>query len=163
MPFISEQQLERVQAGVASMHAKARKFAEEKKEAIETTIMIGEVVGSAAAMGFIRGKYEKDGSKFVIPGTPIDIQAVTGAGLLALGVSGMAGAKYDSHLTNVGMGLLAGYAQDVFRNYGKAGTFDLVAGSPMLVSGSHLGHQFGHPNVGAVAMNDVLRSALSAS
>ena len=159
MPFISDAQLERVQNHVSSVTAAARRFKEEKKEQIEKVVRVSEIVGAAAAAGYVRGKYEKDGSKFVIPGTSIDIQAVAAVAALGAGAAGLAG-KYDDDLLNVGAGLAAGYMQDVMRNMGKTDTFSMVAGAPHIVTGgSHLGHQFGHPSVGS--MNDALRSALS--
>lgn len=162
MPFISDAQLERVQAGVASMHARAQRAKEAIERQADNMKKVGEIVGGAAAIGFVRGKYEKDGSKFVIPGTTIDGQLAIGVAAVGAALFNVAG-KYDDDLLNVGSGILAGYAQDVFRAYGKSDSISLVAGSPMLVgAGSHLGHQFGQPSVGAVPMNDMLRSALAA-
>lgn len=159
MPFLSDSQVERLQnmvQGVQRGKERALAAARERKEEL---IQIGETVGAAAAMGYVRGKYEKDGSKFVIPGTSIDIQAIAGLAALGAGLARVAG-KFDDDLVNVGSGLLAGYAQDVFRAYGKTDSISMVAGRPMVGAGSHLGHQFGQPGVGS--MNDHLRSALSA-
>jgi hypothetical protein len=157
MPFISDAQLERVQSGMASTMARANRAREAVAKQAHNMKKAGEIVGGAAAIAFVRGKYEKDGSSFVIPGTTID-------GQLALGIAAVAGSlfnvagKYDEDLLNVGCGVLAGYAQDVFRQYGKTDSIAMVAGRPM-IGASHLGHQFGHPQ----SMNDSLRSALSAS
>ena len=158
MPFISDAQLERVQSGMASIAARANRARELVAKQAHTMKKVGEIVGGAAAMGFVRGKYEKDGSQFVIPGTTIDGQLALGVAAVGAAMFNVAG-KYDEDLLNIGCGVLAGYAQDVFRSYGKTDTMAMVAGRPMVGAGSHMGHQFGHP----VDMNESLRSALSAS
>jgi hypothetical protein len=154
MPFISDAQMERVQANVASIAARANRAKEMVQKQTKNMVKVGEIVGGAAALGFVRGKYEKDGSQFVIPGTSLDIQLVAGVAAVGASLFNFAG-KYDEDLLNVGSGMLAGYAQDVFRNYGKTDSIAMVAGN-RLVGGMP-------PMFGAPGMNDVLRSALSAS
>lgn len=166
MPFISDAHLAEVQQGYAAMRERTRalatRAAARAKEQTDNMITVGETVASAAAFGYVRGKYEVDGSQFVVPGTNIDIQLAVGAAATAAALYGV-GAKYDSHLLAFGSGALASYAHDVFRNYGKTGTMNYVGGH-RVGAGSRLGAQFGHPElVGAAPMNDVLRSALSAS
>lgn len=158
MPFISDSQLERVQAGIAATAARANRAREAVAKQAHTMKTGAEIVGAAAALAFVRGKYEKDGSQFVIPGTTIDGQLAIGVVAVGAAMFNVAG-RYDEDLLNMGFGVLAGYAQDVFRNYGKTDSIAMVAGRPMIGAGSHLGHQFGHP----VSMNDSLRSALSAT
>lgn len=166
MPFISDAQMAQVQTSYAHAREAARKVGERAKavakEQAHNMMTVGEVVGGAAAIGFVRGKYEADGSQFTAFG--VDIQAMTGVTLVGLGMTGVLGKQYNEHLLNVGSGILGAYAHDVARSYGKTGQFSAVAGYPRVGSGSHLGAQFGHPSmVGAAPMNDVLRSALSAS
>jgi hypothetical protein len=131
MPFISDTQITRLQSAMASAQTKmasARAKAEEKAGEIKD---MAEIVGAAALIGFARGYMEKEGPnkrEFVVPGTSIDIELVAGLALSGAALMDLFG-KYDQDVANVGYGILAHYVGQVGRNWGKSGSFSLVAGA----------------------------------
>ena len=128
MPFISDTQITRLQSAMASAQTKmasARAKAEEKAGEIKD---MAEIVGAAALIGFGRGYMEKQGKEFVVPGTSIDIELVAGLALSGAALMDLFG-KYDQDVANVGYGILAHYVGQVGRNWGKSGSFSLVAGA----------------------------------
>ena len=163
MPFISETQIARVQGAISSANAKAHRAYESAKE--KELVQLAETIGGAALFGFVRGKMEADDGSWVIPGTTLDIEMVTGLVLTSVGAAGKMFkqadflGKYNSDAMFLGGGILAHYAGQVFRKYGKSGTFSLVAGGPELIGCGPVGAQMGQGN--SVPMNDVLRSALA--
>lgn len=127
MPQISEAGLARIQTHVAGLQnkiARAKANAELKAGEVKDGL---EVVGAAALMGFVRGKMEKDGKSFVVPGTSIDIELATGLALAGAGLMDAFG-KYDQDAMMAGYGMLAHYMGQVGRTYGKTGEFSTVAG-----------------------------------
>jgi hypothetical protein len=166
MPFISDTQIARVQATMGSLAARANRAKEMAARQAGHVKTLAEIAGGAAAIGFLRGKYEADGSTFTIPGTTIDIELAAGLGLAGAALFEVFG-KYDDDALNVGAGILAHYAGQVFRNYGKTSSFSAVAGGATgLISGGATGLISGHHNYPTLAgdgMSSALQSALSAS
>jgi hypothetical protein len=171
MPFISDTQLARVQSAMSSMATRANRAAEKAREKTAQMMRVAEIVGGAAASGFIRGRREKEGKDFNLPGTTIDMELLSGLGLSAAAMFEVFG-KYDEDALNVGGGMLAHYAGQVFRNYGKTGNMTpLVAGHNYpyhggIDAGARYPERLGggaSSLIGANAMSDALRSALSAS
>jgi len=168
MPFISDQQISRVQSTLGSMAARASRAAEKAKAKSNQMMKMGEIVGGAAAIGFVRGKMEDKGTgAWNVPGTSIDIELLAGLGLSGAALFEVFG-KWDEDALNVGSGMLAHYAGQVFRKYGSSGDFALVAGHNYPYHG-HIGGAApgmigaGAPGMIGAEMSDALRSALSAS
>jgi hypothetical protein len=162
MPFISDTQIARVQSTIGSLAARAARARETAARKATDMKKIAEVVGGGAAMGFVRGKMEKDGSAFTIPGTAIDMELAVGLGLTGAALFEVFG-KYDDDALNVGSGVLAHYAGQVFRNFGKTDSFALVAGHNYP---THIGTAAGgaaRDLIGQGGMSSSLQSALSAS
>jgi hypothetical protein len=90
-------------------------------------VVTGEAVGGAAFMGFVVGKLKQSGHDGMIPGTPIPIELAVGMTLTGVAVAGLF-KKYDSHVLNVGTGILAHYAGKLAESFGTTGKFALVAG-----------------------------------
>lgn len=169
MPFISDQQISRVQSALGSMAARASRAAEKAKQKSHQMTKVAEIVGGAAAVGFVRGKMEdKTTGAWNVPGTNLDIELLAGLGLSGAALFEVFG-KWDEDALNVGSGVLAHYAGQVFRKYGQSGDFALVAGHNYPYHGHIGGGAAGHIGVGGAAshvgadMSDALRSALSAS
>jgi len=166
MPFISDTQIARVQSTMGALAARANRAKELAERQAGNVKKVAEIVGGGAAVGFVRGKYEKDGSQFVVPGTTIDIGLAAGLALSGAALFEVFG-KYDDDALNVGAGMLAHYAGQVFRNYGKTDAFALVAGHhnyPTMAGGaSNLIAGGASGLIGADGMSSALQSALSAS
>lgn len=168
MPFISETQIAKVQSTIGSLAVRANRAKVAAEQKAGEMKKVAEIVGGAAAIGFVRGKMEKDGSLFVIPGTNVDMELAAGLGLTGAALFEVFG-KYDADALNVGAGVLAHYAGQVFRNYGKVmgnpdAAFNLVAGHNYPFHG-HVGTAPGAAAgmIGAGGMSSALQSALSAS
>ena len=159
MPFISDAQVSRVQATIGSLSAKANRAKAAAEKQADNMMKVAEIVGAGAAIGFVRGKMEKTGD-FNIPGTQIDIEMAVGLGLTGASLFEVFG-KWDDDALNVGSGVLAHYAGQVFRNWGKTDSFALVAGghSPIGLAQGGAARDL----IGAGGMSSALQSALSAS
>jgi hypothetical protein len=168
MPFISDQQISRVQGALGSMAARASRAAEKAKQKSHQMTKTAEIVGGAAAIGFVRGKMEdKATGAWNVPGTNLDIELLAGVGLAGAAMFEVFG-KWDEDALNVGAGIMAHYAGQVFRKYGSSGDFALVAGHNYPFHGQISGGATGLISGGAASlvgadMSDALRSALSAS
>jgi hypothetical protein len=129
MPFISDQQIAKLQSIHASAVNKAQSAKAKAIEKAEEIKTVAEVVGAAGIMGFARGKLEAPDGSFNVPGTNVDVElavglALTGAGMLeALGKSSM-----NEDILNAGSGVLAHYVGQIARKWGKTGTFSPIAG-----------------------------------
>jgi len=171
MPFISDNQIARVQSTIGSLAARANRAKEEAAKKAGDMKKMAEIVGGGAAIGFIRGKMEAPDASgvagsFVIPGTSIDIELAVGLGLTGAALFEVFG-KYDEDALNVGAGVLAHYAGQVFRNYGRDSSkgFSLVAGHNFPYHGQIGVAQGGAARdlIGQGGMSSALQSALSAS
>lgn len=136
MPFISDAQLARVQSHIAKMEttaARAKAIAEQKAGEVK---VVAEAAGAAGLAGYLRGMQEKKGSAFVVPYTTMDIELVAAAALIGTAMFDVYG-KYDPDVLAAGIGLLSHYAGQIGRNWGKTGSFGLVAGTgnPLLDAG----------------------------
>lgn len=131
MPFITDQQLARVNNTLAKAeNAKSKALARAKEKSGEIRDGL-EIVGAAGLMGYVRGLMEKNGKDFVIPGTNIDLELVAGMGLVGAGMMDLLG-KYDDDALMLGYGCLAHYAGQMARNSAKEGAFTMVAGDGQL-------------------------------
>lgn len=158
MPFISDAQVSRVQATIGSLSARANRAKAAAEKQANNMMKVAEIVGAGAAIGFVRGKMEKTGD-FNIPGTQIDIELAVGLGLTGASLFEVFG-KWDDDALNVGSGVLAHYAGQVFRNWGKTDSFALVAGhGPVGLAQGGAARDL----IGAGGMSSALQSALSAS
>jgi hypothetical protein len=162
MPFISDTQIARVQSTIGSLAARANRAKEEAAKKAGDMKKMAEIVGGGAAIGFVRGKMEKDGGAFTIPGTQIDIELAVGLGLTGAALFEVFG-KYDEDALNVGAGVLAHYAGQVFRNYGKTDAFALVAGHNYPTNIGLAQGNAARDLIGQGGMSSALQSALSAS
>lgn len=127
MANISSQGIAKVQNHIASLQNKIAK-AKASAELKAGEVMDGlEIVGAPTVLGFLRGRMEKDGKTFTIPGTQIDIELAAGLALAGAGLMDALG-EYDQHALMCGYGLLAHYSGQLGRQYGKTGEFSLVAG-----------------------------------
>jgi len=175
MPFISDTQIAKVQSTIGGLAARANRAREVAAKKAGDMKKVAEIVGGGAAIGFVRGKYEQDGSAFTVPGTSIDMELAAGLALSGAAMFEVFG-KYDEDALNVGAGILAHYAGQVFRNYGKRAAGDTspisyvaghnyptMAGAASLVGGATglIGGATGL--IGAGGMSSALQSALSAS
>lgn len=128
MPFISDAQLAKVNqyaANVQSKLAKAKEKAEEKAGEVKTGL---EIVGAAVGVGFVRGKVEKAGKEFRVPGTQIDLELALGLGITGAGLMDAFG-KFDQDALNVGYGILAHWGGQIARKAATTGNFSAIAGS----------------------------------
>jgi len=167
MPFISDQQISRVQGALGSMAARASRAAEKAKAKTVQMTKMAEIVGGGAAMGYVRGKMET-GGVWNVPGTTLDIELLAGIGLSGAAMFEVFG-KWDEDALNVGGGILAHYFGQVMRKYGNTGDFALVAGHNYPYHGSIGGQTApgliagGASSLIGADMSDALRSALSSS
>lgn len=127
MPFISNQELARVENVLAKNESAKDKAKAMAKRAEEKGIAAAEGIGAAAIVGAIRGKLEAGGTKFVVPGTDLDGQMLLGVGLLAAATFKAFG-KYSDDMFNAGLGITSAYAFEIGRQFGKTGKLALVAG-----------------------------------
>lgn len=111
-------------------------------------LVTGEAVGGAAFMGFVVGKLKQKGGDGMIPGTPIPIELATGLTFVGVAVAGLF-KKYDSHVLNIGTGILAHYAGKLSESFGQTGNFALIGSggadfsglySRQLMAGNRVGH-----------------------
>jgi hypothetical protein len=128
MPFMSEKDLAKVENVLAKNESKAEKSKALEKRAKEKGLAALEGIGAAAVVGAIRGKMEASGQKFVIPGTDLDAQMLTGIALLGGSVFKAFG-KYSDDMFNAGLGITSAYAFSIGRQFGKTGKVDIVAGA----------------------------------
>lgn len=127
MPVISDTAIARVQGHLASLQnriAKTKVQAEVKAGEVKDGL---EIVGAPMILGFLRGRWEKDGKAFSVPGINVDLELAAGLTLAGLGLMDTLG-KYDQDALMAGYGCLAHYFGQLGRNYGKTGEFSLVAG-----------------------------------
>lgn len=128
MPLISEAELAKIETHIAKADSKALK----KKwldDAAQARIWgTAEIIGTAAAVGFLRGKLEESDGKWQVPGIGLDVEMVVGFGLVGAAFAGVFG-KYTDHFLNAGNSLVAVFTHGVTRRLGKTGNFELVAGS----------------------------------
>lgn len=163
MPFISDRELAKVQTAVSANQtrmARARAKAAEKAGEMKQVL---EVVGAAGALGFLRGKMEEADGAWNIPGTTIDIEMAAGLLLVGTAFFDIFG-KYDEDVLNAGGGVLAHYAGQVFRKFGKTGQLSLVAGThigalpqydPTSYSRTQLASPYADPVAQALAQSGV--------
>lgn len=131
MPYVSEETIQRWQNSWSNLKARA---AEKKADAITAA----EVVGGAAAMGFVRGKLEKDDGTFNWPFMDVDIQLSVGLAGVMASLAGVVPKPYESHVLAVSSGILASWSAQVAEKCAKTGEFTLVgAGAPAYHSFSH--------------------------
>lgn len=130
MPFISNQELARVETVLAKNESAKDKAKALAKRAEEKGIAAMEGIGAAAVLGAIRGKLEAGGTKFVVPGTDLDGQMLLGVALLGAATFKAFG-KYSDDAFNAGLGITSAYAFDVGRSFGKTGKLNLVAGDSL--------------------------------
>ncbi len=127
MPLISEAQLAKIQSRFASERMRAQKVrqkAEEKASEMKSTL---ECVGAAAAVGWLRGKYEQPDGSWNTPFVAVDMELIIGAAAVGASFFDLFG-KYDEDVLNAGNGILAHYTGQVMRKFGKTKTFSMVAG-----------------------------------
>ena len=141
MPMISESALARVQSALVGASTKANRYAEKAKEKQAEMVKLAEMAGGAAAAGFVRGKMEDADGSWNVPGTTLDVELVAGLAISGGALFDLFG-EYDHDALNVGGGILAHFAGQVFRKYGKSGNFALVSGTPIL-GATIVGHQPG--------------------
>lgn len=118
MPFMSDAQVSRLQQHV---HSKDNQIANLKKKgklerAGEIAFQVGEGVAAAGLVGFLRGTVEKSGKQFAVG--PVDVELLMGAALVGLSAFKLFG-KLDSHVLNMGCGILAHYAGQMGRAMGR--------------------------------------------
>lgn len=126
-------QLARIEHKLATGESRGMKRGVRAKQA--EMLEVVETVGSAAAVGFIRGKMEDATTgEWNIPGTGIDWEVVIGGAAVAAGLLNIAG-DYDDDAIAIGNGVLAHALGQVFRKYAKTGNFALVAGQSPILGG----------------------------
>src|SRR4030042_1106942 len=129
MPFISDTALARIQGAMTTANTRVEKLKEKysKQETIRDMKMTGEALGSAAIMGFLRGKYEQADGTFNLPYIAIDAELSAGALLLGGAYLNLFG-KYDEDFASAGLGILSHYVGQVARKTAKEGHFTMIAG-----------------------------------
>lgn len=118
MPFMSDAQVSRLQSHVASKDAQISNLKKKSKleRAGEIGFQVGEGVAAAGLVGFLRGTVEKSGKQFAIG--PVDVEL--GLGILLVGAAAFKlFGKLDSHVLNMGCGILAHYAGQMGRAMGQ--------------------------------------------
>lgn len=118
MPFMSDAQVARLQQHVASKDAQIANLRKKSKleRAGEIAFQVGEGMVGAGLVGFLRGTVEKNGKQFALG--PVDVELLIGATLVGLSAFKLFG-KLDSHVLNVGCGVLAHYTGQMGRALGK--------------------------------------------
>jgi hypothetical protein len=130
---ISSSALAKIQGHVGQMTQKAAVFRAKAEKHAHTAKKVGEMVGGAVAINYVRGVYEaKNGAgSFKVPGTELDGELAVAGVLIGLSLFEQGG-QYNDDLLNVGAGALSHYAGQAARNWGKNGKFSkdiFVAGS----------------------------------
>lgn len=128
MPMLTPSEMHKVQTIVSSAHRAKEKARELAKEHAQDAKVVGETVGAAVVVGFVRGKMEAADGSWNIPGTSVDIEGVVGIGLIGAALSRKVFGKHDADALQAGAGVLAHYAGQLSRKFAKTGTFSLVAG-----------------------------------
>jgi len=132
MPMLSPAELDKVQSIVSTAHRAKEKARELAKEHAEDAKMLGESVGAAVVVGFVRGKMEDSTGAWNIPGTQVDIEMVGGLALVGAALSKKVFGKHSSDALVAGAGVLSHYAGQLARKFAKTGTFSLVAGDNLV-------------------------------
>lgn len=127
MPIISDTQLARIQNVIASkdraLASVKGNVTSKKKQIIHAT----EAVGAAGAVSFVRGKLEAADGTWDLPGVPVDIESLIGAGLVVGSFFKLFG-TYDDDAGAAGVGILSHYCGQVARKWSKTGNFSHIAG-----------------------------------
>lgn len=95
-------------------------------------MMMGEGLGSAAAVGWLRGKFEDPATgQWNVPGTTVDWELLGVFGLTSVALAGDAVGlgKLSPHAVNAAVGVGGHYVGQVMRKFGRTGEFALVAGT----------------------------------
>lgn len=93
---------------VERLQSAAKRHKEALQLGAERGMAAGLGVAGGAAVGAARHYLGDSNGEIKIPGTQIDADAVAGAALIALGISGVGGKASDSCLS-LGIGVMAGY------------------------------------------------------
>jgi len=151
MANISDQTLATIRNEITSLRAKAssamqraRGHSASKTEELKA---VGEATIAAAAVGFMRGKYQKPDGSWDFMG--VDIELAIGLLLVGLPLSGIKTGLPNKDLSYAGLGVMSHFAGQVARGYATTGKFHLVAGAPQLIGSQSSGQSyFGlpHPN-----------------
>lgn len=130
MPFISDTALAKVQSAMTAANTRYEKLKEKysKEETMRDIKMTGEALGSAAIMGFLRGKYEQADGTFNLPYVAVDAELAVGLGLMGGAYLNLFG-KFDEDFASAGLGILSHYVGQVARKTAKTGSFSMVAGN----------------------------------
>lgn len=129
MPIISEQALAKIQSAMTAANTRVERWKEKMKkdETYRDIKMTGEALGSAAIMGFLRGKYEQPDGTFNLPYVAFDAELAAGLALIGCSYANLFG-KYDEDFASAGLGILSHYVGQVARKTAKSGQFSMVAG-----------------------------------
>jgi hypothetical protein len=136
MPVISDSALAKIENAMASANTRYVKLKEkyQKEETIRDMKMTGEALGSAAIMGFLRGKYEQADGTFNLPYVAVDAELAIGMALLGGAYLNLFG-KFDEDFASAGLGVMSHYVGQIARKTAKTGTFSMIAGSSMISGG----------------------------
>jgi len=138
MPVISDSALAKIENAMATANTRYTKLKEkyQKEETIRDMKMTGEALGSAAIMGFLRGKYEQADGTFNLPYVAVDAELAVGMALLGGAYLNLFG-KFDEDFASAGLGVMSHYVGQVARKTAKTGTFSMIAGGgPQMIGGS---------------------------
>lgn len=134
----------RLRATTASAVQRARGHAAGKTESLKA---VGEATLAAGAVGYMRGKFQKDGGVWEVMG--VDIELLIGLALVGIPLSGIKTGLPNRDLENAGIGVLSHFVGQVARGYATTKNFRLVAGAPQLIGTQGSGQSFfglPHPN-----------------
>lgn len=126
---LTDAQMDKVHSIVVSGQRAKEKERENKMERKEEAKLVGEALGAAALVSFVRGKMEATDGSWNIPGTQIDIEGVAGLGLLGAALSRKVFGKHSQDALNASVGILGHYVGQLTRKFAKTGNFTLIAGS----------------------------------
>lgn len=167
MPFMSDRAIVQVQNEMSRDKTALTKLkgALKDKSRIDTLKVMGGALGSAAVVGFARGKLEEANGAWNIPGTSLDIEMLAlfaAAGLALAGEAvGLKKAQYPATLAVAGVG--GHYIGQLARNTAKTGKFTLVAGGGrQLVAGQYDPTSY-HPTQITAPFSDPVAQALASS
>lgn len=134
MPFMSDKDLAIIKTTLQRKDEEIEKCKSSLKVADLTTraLSIGEGLGGAAAVGYLRGKHEDPATgQWNVPGTTLDVEMLIVAGLAGVALAGEALGleKFQTHAANICAGVGGHYAGQLGRNMARTGKFALVAGT----------------------------------
>ena len=164
MPMLSNSDLAEIQDEIRSSRSSVRRLREKFASPAARSAQLITAGVAAGAVGFARGKFEdKTNGQWNLPGTTVDVELLTVAGLAALAVGGDASSAikpYVPLLADAASGVLGHYVGQIGRKYAQTGKFTLIAGGlppydPTSYNPTQMAAPYDDPSAAALASSGI--------